>query len=494
MPVDPRDDLEPVPADLLDAERTGEAIRAERDERRLAPASAAAPVPDDGTNDLVTVADDRRPDGDLVPDARLRRPPAAVDLRRDLADDDPLGNHYAHTVNSPGMRLTRSLGIQLHPTSLPGGRLGPDAYAFVDWLAAAGASWWQVLPLNPPDAVGSPYSSASAFASWGGLLADPDATVEPSEVRAFCEREAAWIRDWEAFAGAGAVEEQVRFEREWTALRDYARSRGIRIVGDVPIYVARDGCDHRSHPELFLPVDEVVAGAPPDLHTPRRPALGESALRLVGARRDRLPLVDRAHGPRAPRSSTASASTTSAASPATGRFRRSDRDARGGRWSPGPGRALFEAAEAALGPLPVIAEDLGIITPDVDRATEGDGLSGHGRLPLVAPGRARACTASSTTSSSRSSTRRRTTRTPSPARWATSDVWPLLEQCLSSRCGLAVLPVQDVLGLGSEARMNTPGVVGGNWQWRLEEGQLTLGDAERLRAAAVASGRVRAGV
>ena len=173
------------------------------------------------------------------------------------------------TVNSPGMRLTRSLGIQLHPTSLPGGRLGPEAYAFVDWLAAAGAGWWQVLPLNPPDAVGSPYSSASAFASWGGLLADPDAPVEPSEVRAFCDREAAWIRDWEAFAGAGAVEEQVRFEREWTALRDHARGRGVRIVGDVPIYVARDGCDHRSHPELFLPVDEVVAGAPPDLHTPR---------------------------------------------------------------------------------------------------------------------------------------------------------------------------------------------------------------------------------
>ncbi|HEY6076122.1 MAG TPA: 4-alpha-glucanotransferase [Gaiella sp.] len=385
------------------------------------------------------------------------------------------------------MRLTRSLGIQLHPTSLPGGRLGPDAYAFVDWLAAAGASWWQVLPLNPPDAVGSPYSSASAFASWGGLLADPDATVEPSAVRAFCDREVAWIRDWEAFAGAGAVEEQVRFEREWTALRDYARSRGIRIVGDVPIYVARDGCDHRSHPELFLPVDEVVAGAPPDLHTPRGQlwgnplfdwaALAETGYRWWIERMGRvLRLVD---------------------SFRIDHFRgfagywtvpAQDRDARGGRWSPGPGRALFEAAEAALGPLPVIAEDLGIITPDVIELRKAMGYPGMVVFLWSLPGglavhRLEHHVEQQVVYSSTHDT------DTLAGEMGASDVWPLLEQCLASRCGLAVLPVQDVLGLGSEARMNTPGVVGGNWQWRLEEGQLTLADAERLRAAAVASGR-----
>ena len=70
------------------------------------------------------------------------------------------------------------------------------------------------------------------------------------------------------------------------------------------------------------------------------------------------------------------------------------------------------------------------------------------------------------------------------------DSWPLIELALSSRCALAVVPVQDVLGLGSEARMNRRASIGGNWQWRLEPGQLTLGDAERLRAAAAASGRV----
>ncbi len=65
----------------------------------------------------------------------------------------------------------------LHPTSLPGGTLGAEAYAFVDWLAAAGQSWWQVLPLGPPDEVGSPYASSSAFAAWNGFLAEPDAPV-----------------------------------------------------------------------------------------------------------------------------------------------------------------------------------------------------------------------------------------------------------------------------------------------------------------------------
>src|SRR6266496_3274237 len=68
------------------------------------------------------------------------------------------------------MELRRSSGLLLHPTSLPGGRFGEQAYRFVDWLAQAGQSWWQVLPLGPPDEYGSPYRSPSAFAGWTGLL------------------------------------------------------------------------------------------------------------------------------------------------------------------------------------------------------------------------------------------------------------------------------------------------------------------------------------
>ena len=75
------------------------------------------------------------------------------------------------------MNLSRTSGVQLHPTSLPSGRLGPDAYAWVDWLAAAGQSWWQMLPLGPPDRYGSPYKAKSAFAASPALLASPDAPV-----------------------------------------------------------------------------------------------------------------------------------------------------------------------------------------------------------------------------------------------------------------------------------------------------------------------------
>src|SRR6476661_6926698 len=120
------------------------------------------------------------------------------------------------------LSLPRSSGVQLHPTSLPGGRLGREAYAFADWLAAAGQSWWQMLPLGPPDRYGSPYKAKSAFAAWPGLLAEPSAPVSQSEELDFREREAFWIEDWARFAGRGAVAEQVRFDREWRALRGYA--------------------------------------------------------------------------------------------------------------------------------------------------------------------------------------------------------------------------------------------------------------------------------
>ena len=121
------------------------------------------------------------------------------------------------------MRLSRSAGIFLHPTSLPGGRLGDEAYNFVDWLQAAGQSWWQMLPLGPPDEFGSPYRAASAFAASPLLLADPTAAVTGTELEDFVARHPYWVGEWARFAGGGAIADQVRFEREWTALREYAR-------------------------------------------------------------------------------------------------------------------------------------------------------------------------------------------------------------------------------------------------------------------------------
>src|SRR5436309_10927469 len=154
------------------------------------------------------------------------------------AGTGPLCVRSSAVRNVKTVNLPRSAGVQLHPTSLPGGRLGPEAYGFVDWLAAAGQSWWQMLPLGPPDRYGSPYKAKSAFAAWPGLLAEPDAPVSRSEELDFRERSAGWIEDWEQYGGRGAVADQVRFDREWAALRGYAADRGVRLIGDVPIYVA----------------------------------------------------------------------------------------------------------------------------------------------------------------------------------------------------------------------------------------------------------------
>src|SRR3982751_5968896 len=100
------------------------------------------------------------------------------------------------------MKLERASGILLHPTSLPNGALDEHAYQFVDWLAAAGQRWWQVLPLGPPEGItGSLYMSPSAFAGWPALLAEPSARVTRDEANAFRQRNAYWIDDWVSYGG-----------------------------------------------------------------------------------------------------------------------------------------------------------------------------------------------------------------------------------------------------------------------------------------------------
>jgi len=274
------------------------------------------------------------------------------------------------------MDLPRSSGVQLHLTSLPSGRLGRDAYGFVDWLADAGQSWWQILPLGPPDRHGSPYKSRSAFEAWAGFLAEPRARVSRAERHSFRERNEYWA----GRLSSAALADQVRFEREWGALRTYAAERGVRVIGDVPIYVAPAGADQRAHPELFL--DGVVAGTPPDSFSAtgqlwRNPLYDWPALRRRGYRwwverlRRTFDLVDAAR---------------------VDHFRgfvaywavpRGARNALGGRWRRGPGRAPFDAASRALGgDLPLIAEDLGRITEPVERLRDELGLPGMVVLQL----------------------------------------------------------------------------------------------------------------
>ncbi|MEW6581440.1 MAG: 4-alpha-glucanotransferase, partial [Actinomycetota bacterium] len=183
-----------------------------------------------------------------------------------------------------GAELPRGSGVLLHPTSLPGGRLGVGARRFVEWLAEAGQSFWQVLPLGPPDRRGSPYRSRSAFAGWPGLLARPDAPVDPAEERALLEAEGYWLGDWARAAGRGAVADQVRFRREWGELRAYANRLGVAILGDVPIYVGPGSVEERAHPRLFQ--RGFVSGVPPDAFSDDGQLWGNAVYDWAAMRRD----------------------------------------------------------------------------------------------------------------------------------------------------------------------------------------------------------------
>jgi len=405
------------------------------------------------------------------------------------------------------MTFRRSSGVQLHLTSLPGGRLGPQAYRFVDWLEAAGQAWWQVLPLGPPDRARSPYKARSAFAAWPGFLADRSAPVSREEGDAFRAGQAAWIEDWAAFAGGTrAVNDQVRFDREWAALRSYAAERGVRLIGDVPIYVAPGSADHVAHPELFR--DDVVAGAPPDYFTAKgqlwgNPIYDWPALRRRGYRfwierfRRTFDLFDLAR---------------------VDHFRgfaaywaipRGAPDARPGRWVRGPGRAPFDAARAALGSdLPIIAEDLGVITPPVVRLRDELGFPGMVVLQFAfnpddpnSPHdlfRHRENQVLYTGTHDNDTLRgwyeslpeKRLAVLRAAGVRGRQPWWDLIALAQGSVARLCMLQVQDVLGLGNEARMNLPGTASGNWAFRLEPGQLTKRHAKRLREVTEGAGRV----
>ena len=405
----------------------------------------------------------------------------------------------------------RSSGIQLHITSLPQGRLGADAFRFVDWLAEAGQSWWQVLPLGPPDRYGSPYKSASAFAAWPGLLHDRRAPVSQAEILDFRDRHRDWIGDWERFAGRGAVAHEVRFEREWRALRQYAAQRGVKLIGDVAIYVAAGSADHRAHPDLFQ--EGLVAGAPPDAYSSHGqlwgnplydwPALRRRRYRWWSARLRRtldlfdLARIDHFRG-------FVAYWAVSAGS----------RTARSGSWKRGPGRAVFDTTARQLGlrhPLPLIAEDLGVITPAVHRLRDELGLPGMLVLQFAfdpdqprSPHRIESHLENRViyTGTHDHDTIRGWYESLSPARRQLVDAalaerdlndrepwWRLIRLTLSTPARLAMMQLQDVLGLGSEARMNAPGRVKGNWTWRMGPGAITPRLARRLREVTEEAGR-----
>ncbi len=397
------------------------------------------------------------------------------------------------------MKLERASGILLHPTSLPNGVLDEHAYRFVDWLAAAGQRWWQVLPLGPPEGyTGSPYMSPSAFAGTPSLLAAPRARVSREETAAFRTRNAYWIDDWAAFGGT--VEDQVRFDREGGALRAYASARGVRIFGDMPIYVAAGGADHRAHPKLFQ--SGAVAGVPPDAFARTgqlwgNPLYDWSAMRADGYRwwierfRRAFELVDLT------RLDHFRGFVAYWAVPAA------NKTAARGTWRRGPGARVFRAVERELGPLPVVAEDLGVITEPVVRLRRELGYPGMVVLQFAFGGRS--------TSPHRPENHERQSvvytgthdndttmgwwETLSDAARAATGLdpadpaWSLIARAWESRAALAVAPLQDVLELGNGARMNFPGTELGNWSWRYPAGALTAERAERLRELTIRTSR-----
>jgi len=389
------------------------------------------------------------------------------------------------------MDLERSSGILLHPTSLPNGVLDDHAYRFVDWLTDAGQAWWQVLPLGPPEGItGSPYMSPSAFAGSPALIADRDAGVTPQEADAFRRRNAYWIDDW--IAHGGSLKDQVRFEREWQALRAYAAARGVRIFGDMPIYVADGSADHVAHPELFQ--KGFVAGVPPDSFAKTgqlwgNPLYDWTAMRADGYRwwierfRRAFELVDLT------RVDHFRGFVAYWAVPA------GNKTAVVGKWRRGPGADLFHAVERELGPLPVVAEDLGVITEPVVRLRHELGYPGMvvlqfglGRDPTNPhlPANHNEHSVAYTGTHDNDTARGWWASLPEADRaWSELDpddpAWSLIAAAWSSRAALSIAPLQDVLDLGTEARMNLPGTEEGNWKWRFSPADLTKENARRLR-------------
>jgi 4-alpha-glucanotransferase len=477
------------------------------------------------------------------------------------------------------MKFDRASGILLHPSSLPGpygiGDLGPAAYRWVDWLAAAGCKLWQVLPLGPTGYGDSPYQCFSAFAgnpylvSPDFLLRDgllhPNDLIEkldfdplkvdfgrlipwklnllekafrcfldrgpaPVEFDSFCADNAAWLEDYALFMavkeahGGGpwldwpeplrkrdlaALDEarkslkdailrftfyQFVFFRQWQDLRNYAHQKGLRVIGDAPIFVAMDSSDVWSHPDLFF-LDAagrptVVAGVPPDYFSPTGQLWGNplyrwdvhkstgyawwlERLRFTLATVD-IVRIDHFRGFAGYWEIPGGAPT-----------------AETGRWVPGPGADLFTAIRSSLGAdLPIIAEDLGLITPDVTALRDQFNLPGMKVLQFAFSGPDNAflphhypqnCVAYTGTHDNDTANgwyaaapghekdfARRYLRVD-----GSDFAWDLIRAVWRSTAVFSIAPMQDFLDLGTEARFNFPSRLGGNWEWRMAENALS---------------------
>jgi 4-alpha-glucanotransferase len=305
---------------------------------------------------------------------------------------------------------------------------------------------------------------------------------------------------------------QWSFDTQWAAVKSYANMRGVAIMGDLPIFVAHHSADCWARPDLYeLDADfqpSVVAGVPPDAFTDEGQRWGNPLYRW-----DRMASEDYAWWTARVRRALAHADVFR-----IDHFRgfaaywevpASCPTAMEGRWVAGPGRALFDALAAALGELPIVAEDLGIITPDVTALREACGFPGMRVLQFAFGGDAsnaylpHHCTTASViyTGTHDNDTTRGWwySATPHERSFVTSylaadshDIhWAMIRAACNSVANTAVFPMQDVLGLDGTHRMNRPGSPVGNWAWRFEWGMVGEEPSRVLNAITAVSGRGR---
>lgn len=294
---------------------------------------------------------------------------------------------------------------------------------------------------------------------------------------------------------------QFIFEWQWSTLRRYANEKGISIIGDIPIFVAYDSADVWSNPELFCLEDDytpsVVAGVPPDYFSKTGQRWGNPLYRWEAMatrgyswwiERFRV-LLQRVDEVRLDHFRGFAGYWEIPAEEET---------AINGRWVSGPGRALFDAVFAALGRFSIIAEDLGVITPDVEALRDGlhlpgmkilqFGFGGTGETPYLPhnhPVRSVVYTGTHDNDTSlgwwqTASEHEKQNLADYVGHEIQDPSWELIRIALSSVAEVVLLPLQDILSLGSEARMNTPSLPSGNWIWRYFEEALTPALAYRL--------------
>jgi 4-alpha-glucanotransferase len=410
----------------------------------------------------------------------------------------------------------RRAGALLHMGSLEAG-LGRGGRAFIDWLASAGFTVWQILPVGPTGSDGSPYWVRSDYAGNPAFIDSnewPD--LHSPAYTAFLLSAAHWLEDYALFEVLSFVHGgapwwswppelrdrqpdaltrtrqqytteldrvkgvQFAFYTQWQRLREHAASRGVRLFGDLPFYVAPDSAEAWAHREQFQ-LDAVghptaVAGVPPDYFSVTGQLWGNPLYNWDVIKRDHFRAL-------------AAYWSVPAGAP----------DARGGEWRPSPGEELMGMLWDDLGDLPIVAEDLGVITPDVESLRKGFGLPGMRVLQFAFSGEAtnphlphmhEHDSVVYTGTHDNDTTVGWYSTLPEQARRGVDDFLrltpgsmpeALVRTALGSVGGLAVVPAQDLLALGSEARLNTPGTASGNWSWRLAQGALTQDLAGHFR-------------